>query len=411
MKPTILVATTSRWFSTARLVMSLAKAGCAVQVVCPAGHPVEKANAAERVHKYQGLTPVASFANAIAAAHPDLLIPADDLATQHLHKLYGRELRKGKSGGQLCSLIERSLGAPEGFAVVYRRTAVMTLAREEGVRVPETRVISDANELKKWSAQTGFPFVLKADRTSGGTGVKVVDTFEEAELAFRKLQAAPGFRSAIRHASKERDSTLFWPSVLRQRRTMNAQAFITGPEATSTVVCWEGTVLASLHFEVLYTAYSAGPATVVRLVENVEMLSAAEKIVRRLNLSGFQGFDFVLEASSGNPYLIEMNPRATQAGHLTLGPGRDLPAALYAAISGDAVRTSPKVTENGTIAFFPQEWIRDPASPFLRSGYHDVPWEESGFVRECIHGPHKHSIGNAQHSRMPALSTVRVPRL
>ncbi len=411
MKPTILVATTSRWFSTARLVMALAKAGCAVEIVCPTGHPVEKTNAPERVHYYRGLTPLGSFTDAIAAAHPDLLIPGDDLATQHLHNLYSRELRQRKSDGPICSLIERSLGAPESFPVVFGRTAVLTLAREEGIRVPETSVIRDTNELKKWSAQIGFPFVLKADRTSGGTGVRVVHTFEEAEHALRNLQAAPGFKSAIRQAVKEQDSTLFWPSVLRQRRTMNAQAFILGQEATSTVVCWQGGVLASLHFEVLHTAYSAGPATVVRLVENAEMLSVAERIVRRLNLSGFHGFDFVLESSSGNPYLIEMNPRATQAGHLTFGVGRDLPAALYAAISGDVVRISPKVTENETIAFFPQEWLRDPASPFLQSGYHDVPWEEPEFVRECVRGQHKQSAWGAQQNSVPALSTVRVPRL
>jgi Carbamoyl-phosphate synthase L chain, ATP binding domain len=391
--------------------MALAKAGCAVEVICPAGHPVERTNAAERIHNYRGLMPLTSFANAIASANPELLIPADDLATQHLHSLYDRELRQGKVNSAICSLIERSLGTPEGFPVVYARTAVMTLAREEGVRVPETKVISDTDDLKKWAAQVGFPFVLKADRTSGGTGVRVVHTFEEAEPAFRKLQAAPGFRRAIRQAWSEQDSTLLWPSVLRQRRTINAQAFISGREATSTVVCWQGTVLASLHFEVLHTAYSTGPATVVRWVQNVEMFSAAEKMARRLKLSGFYGFDFVFEGNSGNSYLIEMNPRATQAGHLTLGPGRDLPAALCAAISGDAVHTAPKVTENETIAFFPQEWLRDPASPFLRSGYHDVPWEESEFVRACVRGPHKRGAWHPEHNRIPALSTIRIPRL
>ncbi len=304
-----------------------------MEIVCPGGHPVEKTSAAGRVHKYRGLIPVTSFANAIAAADPDLLIPADDLATQHLHKLYGMELRKGKSGGAICGLIERSLGDPESFAVVYGRTAVLTLAREEGVRVPETWVVSDTAELKKCSAQLGFPFVLKADRTSGGIGVKIVNTFEEAVCAFQKLHAAPAFSRAVQQMWKEKDSALLWPSVLRQRRNVNAQFFVAGREATSTVLCWQGTILASLHFEVLHTAYSAGPATVVRLVENAEMLSTAEKIVRRLNLSGFHGFDFVLESSSGNPYLIEMNPRATQAGHLTLGPGRDI-RRQYARRSG-----------------------------------------------------------------------------
>ena len=88
-------------------------------------------------------------------------------------------------------------------------------------------------------------------------------------------------------------------------------------------------------------------------------------------------------SQTGSPYLIEINPRATQVGHLTLGPGRDLPAALYAAVSGQIVQPALKVTEKDTITLFPREWITNPASAFLRTGYHDVPWEEPQLVRAC----------------------------
>jgi hypothetical protein len=409
-KPRVLVATTSRWFSTARLVMALAKAGCAVEVICPDGHPVGKTSAAHRMYEYRGLRPLASFANAIAAANPDLLIPGDDLATQHLHSLYERERRCGKGEGAICRLIERSLGAPESFQIVYGRTAVMELARAEGVRVPETRIIKNTDDLKNWASRSGFPFILKADRTSGGTGVKVVHTFEEAERAFRSLQAPPRFKRAVRQALSEHDTTLLWPSLLRQRRTVNAQAFIAGREATSTVVCWQGRLLASLHFEILHTAYSAGPATVVRLIENSEISLAAEKVVRRLSLSGFQGFDFLIEGNSDSTYLIEMNPRVTQAGHLTLGPGRDLPAALFAAISGEALILAPKITEDDTIAFFPQEWLRNPESPYLLSGFHDVPWDEPEFVRACVRDPAKLIASFPERKTVPTFSPVRLPR-
>ena len=67
------------------------------------------------------------------------------------------------------------------------------------------------------------------------------------------------------------------------------------------------------------------------------MSIATERMARRLNLSGMHGFDFMLESQTGNAYLIEINPRATQVGHLTLGLGRDIPAALYSAVSGEVV--------------------------------------------------------------------------
>jgi hypothetical protein len=142
------------------------------------------------------------------------------------------------------------------------------------------------------------------------------------------------------------------------------------------------------------------------------MAVAVEKIVRRLNLSGFHGFDFMLETGSQDAYLIEINPRATQVGHLRLGSGRDLPAALQATVSGTVVQEDSKLTENPTITLFPQEWLRNPASPFLRSSYHDVPWEEPGLVRACLDLGSKRSVGHRQTTFAQLLSTgERVPSI
>ena len=382
--PTVLVATTLRWYPTARLAMALAKAGCAVEVVCPTGHPLVKTQAADKIHFYHGLAPLHSFAVAIEEARPDLIIPGDDLATRHLHRLHARERSKRIPDSPICSMIERSLGAAEDFPIAYDRATFMELAREQGIRVPDTEAIANLNDLKDWIVRNGFPAVLKANGTSGGDGVRVVRTVEEAERAFRSLQAPPRWLRAVKRALVDHDATLLGPAFLRRQFVMNAQTFVAGREATSAVACWQGKVLAALHFEVINKRSAAGPATVVRLIEDTDMSSAADKMVRRLNLSGLHGFDFMLEEQTREAYLIEMNPRATQVGHLALGLGRDIPAALYAALSGKAVQPVPRLTENQTIALFPQEWIRDPQSPFLRSAYHDIPWEEPELVRDCV---------------------------
>jgi hypothetical protein len=114
------------------------------------------------------------------------------------------------------------------------------------------------------------------------------------------------------------------------------------------------------------------------------MTEACEKTAHRFKLSGLHGLDFMLEAHTGNAHLIEINPRTTQVGHLGLGLDRDLPAALYAALTGKETEPASKVTENETIALFPQEWGRDPKSEFLLSAYHDVPWEEPELIRSCV---------------------------
>ena len=195
--------------------------------------------------------------------------------------------------------------------------------------------------------------------------------------------------------------------MLRRRSIVNAQTFVTGREANSAIACWNGEVLASLHFEVINKVVSSGHATVLRLIENTEMSTAAEKIVRRLRLSGIHGFDFMLEDHTGDAYLIEINPRSTQVGHLTLGTGRDIPAALYSALTGQAVRTAPKATEECTIALFPQEWVRDPRSAFLQSAYHDVPWDKPELIRACVLTRRKQQAWYSQQSRLQSFSMAR----
>jgi hypothetical protein len=383
-KPKVLIATTSCWFPTARLAMALANAGCSVDAVCPHRHPIRKTNALGQEHTYHGLSPLRSIKTGIMATSPDLIVPGDDLATRHLHELHRSSQSEGSKGAQICTLIERSLGAPESFPVVVSRSAFMEVADQEGMRVPKTKVINNPEDLREQAGRLGFPLVLKANCTSGGDGVRITQTLEEAKCAFRTLQAPPLFARAAKRAFLNQDTTLLSPSLLRRRFVVNAQAFVIGHEATSTVFCWNGSVLAALYFEVVNKMHAAGHATVLRQIDHPEMSVAVEKMVRRLNLSGLYGFDFMLEVHTEDAYLIEINPRTTQVGHLALGVGRDLPAALYATLSGDTVTTAPKVTEKDMIVLFPQEWMRDPASEFLRSGYHDVPWAAPELVTDCI---------------------------
>jgi hypothetical protein len=393
--------------------MALARAGYKVEALCCSNHPLSKTGAVQRAYTYRGLMPLASLANAISASKPDLIVPGDDLAAHHLHNLYERKNLKGNDGASVCALISRSLGAPEGFPVVCARASLIESALQEGIRVPDTQAIRNAKDLSRWLTRSGFPTVLKADGSTGGFGVRIVNTVEEAEYAFRLLQSPPPLARAVKRALMDSDKTLLWPSLLRRKNVVNGQMFIQGKEATSMVACWEGKVLASLQFEVLKKRGPSAPATVLRLMENAGMSHAAERLVDSLKLSGLHGFDFMLEAHTQKAYLIEINPRATQVGHLTLGPGRDLPAALYAAISGEPVRPAPKLTEHDTITLFPYEWITDPTSPYLRSSYHDVPWEEPALVRACIRSSLKKGFGHFQRNWLnePSKASASRPEL
>jgi ATP-grasp domain len=389
--------------------MSLASSGLTVDAVCPSRHSLSKLHSVRRTYTHYGFSPEDSFKTAILSSNPDLVIPCDDLAARHLHKLCTEPVGR-KPYTSIHTLIERSLGSPKSFSILYQRAAFIEVAREEGIRTPETRVISDLTGLRTWTNTVGLPTVLKVDSTSGGEGVRIVATMEEAEHVFNTLSTPPLLARAVKRALIDQDSSLLRSSFLRRRSRVSGQSFIRGCEATSVVACWNGTVLASLHFQVINKTDATGHSTVLQLIENADMSKAVERMVRRLGLSGINGFDFMLEAETGSPYLIEINPRATQVGHLTLGSGRDIPAALFSAVTGQPIQEATKITDNKVIALFPQEWKRDPASPYLRSGYHDVPWDEPELIRACVRPHRKQWARYAEQQDVRGLALARASR-
>jgi biotin carboxylase len=284
----------------------------------------------------------------------------------------------------MLDVMERSLGPAASHAIIDSRSRLIDLARSEEIRVPETFAIATVDQLRAWLSQHGLPAVLKADETSGGVGVRIIHTAEAVEQAIERMSVRPATVHAGKQALFKRDPTLFVSSLHRRKLGVNVQRFIEGSDATSSVACWKGQIIASIRCEVLKTMYPMGPASVLRVIDNHEMDQSAERLIRRLGLSGIYGFDFRLEAHTGKAHLIEMNARATQISHLAMGAGRNLPAALHAMLSGEPVPQTKRITEKDIIVLFPQEWSKDPFSEFLTSGFHDVPWREPGLVKFCI---------------------------
>ncbi len=311
---------------------------------------------------------------------PALLIPGDELAISYLRMLHARAIRGWDSNSRaVAELIEASLGAPSSFAFGYQKSRLVSLAKAQGLLVPDTLIVRGIDEVRRFAEKSKFPLVLKRDESFGGRAVRIVDGVEEAVRAFVELRSSGGRFAALKQAAKKLDVAdldRLWqrpPAIAMQR-------YIAGSPANRAVACSKGEVLAGLSVEVLQTAVPVGPATVVRVIESEEMSRATRCLVRCLGLSGFVGFDFVLEAGTGRPFLIEMNMRPTQICHIALDGRSDLIGALFSELCGiSRPRVLPNVGSQ-TIALFPQECWRDPESDHLRSAYHDVPWRIPEFV-------------------------------
>src|SRR3984957_4163434 len=377
----VLLPNTDRWPGPARLAASLSKVGCDVSALCPIpGHPLSKTQCVENVFSYDGYHPLSSLKDAIERCDPQLIVPCDDLAVQHLHELY-RDSHETEAA-HLAQLLETSLGSPASYPIVSSRYDVIKIAAEEGILVPDTTLLRSLDDLRAWEKKGKLPVVIKADGTWGGRGVRIAHSAEGAEEAFRELSQLPGSAKVIKRLLLEKDRSWLRSWWLGTHPVITAQSHIDGRPANCAVVCWHGEMLAGIAVEVVSAQELTGPATVVRVVESAEMLTAGRLIARRLGLSGFFGLDFMIDDASGATYLIEMNPRCTPLCHLQLGKGRDMVAALFERLTGSPYHEAAPTTGNDMIAYYPQ--ALQSATKFLESSFVDIPQGEPQLVDELL---------------------------
>jgi len=409
--PRILLADTNRWALSARLAIALSQVGCQVSATCAKpGHALLKTRAVQRTFDYSGLRPLESLTAAIEAVDPEIVIPCCDRSVGHLHELYARAQSQGTADSKMTALIERSLGSPASHSTVSSRYDLLALAREEGVRVPATSRVNTGEELADWQARQEFPWVLKADGTWGGGGVKIVHGPDEIQTSLTQLGRMFGLRRVIKRLLVNRDPYWLRPWWNRSRHAVVAQSYVEGHPANCAVLCWKGRVLAGIGVDVVQSEGVTGPASIVRVVDNPEMMFAAERVAARLGLSGFFGLDFMIETGSGAAYLIEMNPRPTPLCHLRLSHGRDMAGALWARLAGQPNPETPSATQNDMIAYFPQAW--ESKSDLLESSFQDIPHGEPELIRElCQPWPNRTLLFRlcTRRRQPPSRTTIGVP--
>jgi hypothetical protein len=331
-------------------------------------------------YSYSRLDSIGALEAALKDAKPDLVIPCDDRVVWQLHEIYERN-------PLLRPLIEFSMGAASAYEIVSSRERLLDLAKSLSIRIPETRRVTSEDDISAWFASTASSAVLKLDGTWGGEGVEIVHSEQQAIDAFRKLAQTQNFGMALKRSLVNRDPLAFWGWRRRTAPVITIQQFIAGRPANAMLACWNGELLGMLSVEVLSSQGVTGAANIVSFIDHAEIAQSARLLTRRLGLTGFYGLDFMLETATGCAWLIEMNPRCTQLGHLARTGQMDLAGLLYARLTGQVIAPPQVPIEEKTVAFFPQAIDWNPRSHFLHSGYHDVPWEEPRLVKELLKKP------------------------
>ena len=384
MKNVVLIANSLSWPNAAQLCIAFRKAGFIVEAVAPEGHPVHRMLSPDRTFVYRPWRPRESLRRAIEASRPQLIIPCDDRIVGHLRALHAQAARFDDPAdpSSLSRLVETSLGSQEAFGFLKKRALLGRLSGLPEVRIPRTDEIGSIRALKDWAASYGLPALLKLDRTTGGNDVVLVTDRAALVPSFLQMMLRRSAARRLRDAVWKHEAEPLVDYFRNGAPAVSVQSFVAGRQANCSVACWRGEALASVAVEVVRARPRFGVATVVRPVEGQAMKAAARSIVRHLQLSGFCGFDFILDEASERPLLIEINPRATQICHLPQDSATDLPRALRRALDGQSAEAEAALTPpSGEVALFPQEWLRDRNSAYLAGPQYDVPYEEPDFVR------------------------------
>jgi ATP-grasp domain len=378
--PLVLLATTVSWALSARLAVRLLGYGCRVMAVCPRGHVLAHVSGLERLYQYRSSSPTQSLEDAIKDATPDLIVPCDDRVVWQLHNIH--ECRP-----DLRALIEGSIGSATEYGMIRDRQRLLEAAMSLGVRIPETRAVRSESDIQSWFSDGASSGVLKRNDSWGGEGVRMVNSEAEAVSAYRELCRRPGLMTACKRTLVNGDPLAFWEWRRRGPPQILIQKMISGHPVTAMLACWHGELLGVVGVEVLVSQGTTGAALVVRVIDHPQLTSAARLLVKRLNMTGFCGLDFIQESKTGDLYLLELNPRTTQLGHLPLTERGDLAGLLYMRLVGSSTPPPQERIENDVVAFFPQTVQWSPESSYLRTGYHDVPRDQPALVAELLRAP------------------------
>lgn len=370
----LLVSTATRWVGAARIPEGLAKAGFEPALLAPRDSLIGRSRFVRKIGHLGDRTSTSDWVFALAAmikaTSPRLVFPCDELSARLMHALVlspPTDLQAAVHLG-IASLIRDSLGDPAHYGKSVNKTLLPGAAQALGVRVPASEPVASAAAATSFARVHGYPIVLKRAHGAAGDGVLVARNGDAIADSYARLSAP-------------RPSDPF-----AENAPLLAQAFVTGRIVSRSSVAWKGVELAGVTREKVLRHPETGPGTVMRYYCDPGARSISEILARGFGISGFYSAEYVAAEPSGELHLLEINRRITPGSHTGARVGVDLCRALYASVTGSESDVPHDVIPGfeGTVARFPQEWLRDPESPYLRDYPVDVPWDDPGLLEAYL---------------------------
>jgi predicted ATP-grasp superfamily ATP-dependent carboligase len=206
----------------------------------------------------------------------------------------------------------------ENLQRVLRKDEVAQVARRVGLSVPRQFLWEDRSASPP--AGLPFPLVVKPSRSvvgPPGERRKVFVSYAESE---RELEPV-----------LERYPADAWPILLQER--------ITGPGVGLFFLIWDQSVLARFAHRRIREKPPSGGVSVLREAVDVpeEWYQWGAELLRQMGWYGVAMVELKWDLVSGDPYVMEVNPRFWGSLQLAVDAGVDFPALFLSAVLGEQV--------------------------------------------------------------------------
>jgi len=181
------------------------------------------------------------------------------------------------------------------------REAFKNLMKEIGEPIPESDIVSNFEDAKKFAQKIGFPIIVRPAYTLGGTGGGIANNFDEyEEIVYTGLSLSP-----ISQILVEKSIAGYKEIEYEVMRDSND---------TSIVICnMENIDPIGIHTG---DSFVVAPTQTLTNKECQMLRSAAIKIIRALKIEGGCNVQFALDTLSNQYYVIEVNPRVSRSSAL-----------------------------------------------------------------------------------------------
>ncbi|MGE5730052.1 MAG: ATP-grasp domain-containing protein [Gemmatimonas sp.] len=245
------------------------------------------------------------------------------------------------------------------FNAVADKRALLAQAASLGIAVPRQTVLGTREDASALDPQTlDYPLVLKPSRSVGE------HEGQRVSQGVRHVANAGALRAEIRELG---DAA--FPLLLQQR--------IVGPGIGIFLLVWDGKLLATFAHQRLREKPPSGGVSVYSesVTADEELVERSRALLQLMHWCGVAMVEFKRDASTGIPYLMEVNGRFWGSLQLAIDAGVDFPALLVAAAWGEPMLVSSEYRVGtrsrwwwGDVDHLLARWRRDAASLALPAG-------------------------------------------